>query len=196
MSFPVIVPEAAYGRHLRFGNFSPDSYVSTISVTNEDYNVPSLSLSVPVSGVSVPVENVSVPGETASVPPQDFSVPEGDSNPNLPKDVDRLILSFGRRSNDAQKVIDKVEDFLRVKNLPEEKREAIMHELSNVFKNQDLYTPKNGESKLKKVYAILHKDILKQHKIRVFFLILKCHNPLKILGFMALYACTFSLYVL
>ena len=75
-------------------------------------------------------------------------------------EVEELKGELGKKSNDAQKIIDKVEDFLRVKNLPEEKREAIMHELSNVFKNQDLYTPKNGESKLRKVYAILHKDIL------------------------------------
>ncbi len=74
--------------------------------------------------------------------------------------VEELKGELGKKSNDAQKIIDKVEDFLRVKNLPEEKREAIMHELSNVFKNDDLYKPKNGESKLRKVYVIVHKDIL------------------------------------
>ncbi len=121
---------------LRFGNFSPDSYVSTISVTNEDYNVPSLSLSVPVSGVSVPVENISVPEETASVPPQDFSVPEGDSNPNLPKDVDRLILSIGRRSNDAQKVDSVILVLCSFRPLSVNELSKLLHRTENYLKSK------------------------------------------------------------
>jgi hypothetical protein len=74
--------------------------------------------------------------------------------------IEELKGESGKKSNDGQKIIDKIEDFLREKKLPEEKREVIMNELSNVFKNQDLYTPKNGESKLRKVYAIVHNDIL------------------------------------
>ena len=74
--------------------------------------------------------------------------------------VEELKGESGKKSNDGQKIIDKIEDFLREKKLPEEKREVIMNELSNVFKNQDLYTPKNGESKLRKVFVIVHNDIL------------------------------------
>ena len=74
--------------------------------------------------------------------------------------VEELKGETGKKSNDGQKIVDKIEDFLREKKLPEEKREVIMNEVSNVFKNQDLYTPQNGESKLRKVYTIVHNDIL------------------------------------
>ena len=57
--------------------------------------------------------------------------------------VEELKGETGKKSNDGQKIVDKIEDFLREKKLPEEKREVIMNEVSNVFKNQDLYTPQN-----------------------------------------------------
>ena len=118
------------------GHFAAEFPISTISVTNEDYNVPSLSLSVPVSGVSVPVESISVPEETASVPPQDFSVPEGDSNPNLPKDVDRLILSFGRRSNDAQKVDSVILVLCSFRPLSVNELSKLLHRTENYLKSK------------------------------------------------------------
>ena len=74
--------------------------------------------------------------------------------------VEDLKGEMGRKSNDGQKIIDKIEDFLKSKSLPEEKQEVILNELTNVFKNTSLYKPQNGESKLKTVFTIVKSEIL------------------------------------
>lgn len=96
----------------------------------------SLSLSVPVSGVSVPVENVSVPADTASVPPQDVSVPAEDSDNGLPENVERLILSIGRRSNDAQKVDSVILDMCSYKPLSVNELSRLLHRTENYLKSK------------------------------------------------------------
>ncbi len=74
--------------------------------------------------------------------------------------IEDLKGEKGKKSNDGQKIIDKIEDFLKSKNLPEEKQEVILNELANVFKNTSLYTPQNGESKLKTVFTVVKSEIL------------------------------------
>lgn len=74
--------------------------------------------------------------------------------------VEDLKGEMGKKSNDGQKIIDKIEDFLKSKSLPEEKQEVILNELTNVFKNTSLYKPQNGESKLKTVFTIVKSEIL------------------------------------
>ena len=117
-------------------NISSTSTISTVSVTDDSYNVQSLSLSVPVSGVSVPVENVSVPGETASVPPHDVSVPGEDSDQSLPEEAERLILSIGRRSNDAQKVDSVILDLCSYKPLSVNELSRLLHRTENYLKSK------------------------------------------------------------
>lgn len=118
------------------GTVNSTSSISNISLTDGSYNVQSLSLSVPVSGVSVPVENVSVPDDTASVPPQDVSVPAEDSDNGLPENVERLILSIGRRSNDAQKVDSVILDLCSYKPLSVNELSRLLHRTENYLKSK------------------------------------------------------------
>lgn len=67
---------------------------------------------------------------------------------------------LGINSNDGKVFINKIKDFLTEKEMPEEKKEMVMNDLSLVFLTKELYTPLNGESKLKKLYICIEKQIL------------------------------------
>ena len=66
----------------------------------------------------------------------------------------------GKNSNDGAVIINKIADFLNEKHLPEEKREMIIRDLSQVFISSNLWQATDGESKLKKVYSTVYKDIM------------------------------------
>ena len=84
----------------------------------------------------MPVENVSVPGETASVPPHDVSVPGEDSDQSLPEEAERLILSIGRRSNNAQKVDSVILDLCSYKPLSVNELSRLLHRTENYLKSK------------------------------------------------------------
>ena len=76
-------------------------------------------------------------------------------------DVTELKGSLGKSSHDGAIILNRIDDFLASKDLPEEKHKVIMDVLSSVFTgNRSLYVPKNGESPLKTVYAVVHDKIM------------------------------------
>lgn len=78
-----------------------------------------------------------------------------------PLDVTELKGSMGKKDNDGCIIMNKIESFLEEKNLPNEKKEMIISLLSNAFISQaSLYTPINGESKLKSIYSLIATEIM------------------------------------
>ena len=76
-------------------------------------------------------------------------------------DVTDLKGSLGKNSHDGAIILNRIDDFLASKKLPEEKHKVIMDVLSSVFTgNSSLYEPKRGESPLKTVYAVVHDKIM------------------------------------
>lgn len=67
---------------------------------------------------------------------------------------------MGGSSNDGQIVINKISDFLSVKNIPLEKKDLIINDLKNVFIGSKIYATVNGESKIKTVYRIIKDEIM------------------------------------
>lgn len=66
----------------------------------------------------------------------------------------------GLDSNDGVTVINKINSFLAKRELPEEKRKMIINDLEKVFIHSNISKPINGESQIKKVYAIIEKEIM------------------------------------
>lgn len=78
-----------------------------------------------------------------------------------PLALSSLVGDTGRDSHDGCVVINKIKSFLKEKRLPEEKRNMICDELSNIFIHvRSLSDPENGESKIKKIYTHVKDDIL------------------------------------
>lgn len=77
-----------------------------------------------------------------------------------PLDVLDLKGEEGSKSNDGYVIINKIDSFLEERNLPKEKKDMIINDLSRVFIYSNLWKPKNGESKLKSVYSIVKGDII------------------------------------
>ena len=63
-------------------------------------------------------------------------------------------------SNDGRIFLDKIEAFLKKKQLPNDKIEIIMGDLKGTFLYRGLWTPVEGESKLKQLYIDIKKDII------------------------------------
>ncbi len=84
----------------------------------------------------------------------------GIKNEVAPLAVTELRSSTGQYDHDGHIILNKIKSYLVRKNLPEEKREMIVAELSKVFIHTKLYEPVNGESPLKSVYSFLDKNIL------------------------------------
>ena len=80
-----------------------------------------------------------------------------------PLDADELNGEMGSRTNDGMRIYDKIESMLTARKLPEEKRKTILGILHGVFCNRLNYTPVNGESPLKTIYAYV------QEKVMVYF---------------------------
>lgn len=64
------------------------------------------------------------------------------------------------KTHDGYVILNKIESFLAEKKLPDQKREMIKEVLQLVFVHSKLHVAENGESKLKKIYASVKKDIL------------------------------------
>jgi len=77
-----------------------------------------------------------------------------------PLEVSELKGQTGQNTNDGRVIINKISDFLTERDLPQEKRDMIVNDLSRVFVHSGLYNPFNGESKLKTVYAKVKSEIL------------------------------------
>ena len=77
-----------------------------------------------------------------------------------PLEVTDLKGEAGSKSNDGHVIINKIDSFLDERNLPKEKKDMIINDLSRVFIYSDLWKPINGESKLKSVYSIVKNEII------------------------------------
>ena len=77
-----------------------------------------------------------------------------------PLEVSELKGEKGTKTNDGRVLINKIDSFLEERNLPQEKKEMIVNDLSRVFVYSDLWKPINGESKLKSVYTSVKNDIM------------------------------------
>ena len=84
----------------------------------------------------------------------------GVENRVSPLQITDLKGDMGGSSNDGQIVINKISDFLSVKNIPLEKKELIINDLKNVFIGSKIYATVNGESKIKTVYRIIKDEIM------------------------------------
>jgi len=84
----------------------------------------------------------------------------GIKNEVSPLQISDLRSTNDQYSHDGHIILNKIKSYLVRKNLPTEKREMIVNELSKVFIHTKLYEPVNGESPLKSVYAFLDKNIL------------------------------------
>ncbi|MDE6648928.1 MAG: N-6 DNA methylase [Muribaculaceae bacterium] len=84
----------------------------------------------------------------------------GIKNQVAPLAVSELRSISDQFSHDGQIILNRIKSYLSKKNLPDEKREMIVNELSKVFIHTKLYEPVNGESPLKSIYAFLDKNIL------------------------------------
>lgn len=77
-----------------------------------------------------------------------------------PLRIDELTGELGDRSNDGQKVMDKISDYLSEKKLPIEKINMIKDVLNVVFLHSKLQDPINGESRLHTLYADVKHSIM------------------------------------
>lgn len=77
-----------------------------------------------------------------------------------PLEIAELKGESGSKSNDGYVIISKIDSFLAERNLPQEKKDMIINDLSRVFIYSDLWKAVNGESKLKSVYTIVKNDIM------------------------------------
>ena len=84
----------------------------------------------------------------------------GVENKVSPLEISELKGEIGSKVNDGIIIINKIDSFLEERNLPQEKKHMIINDLSRVFIYSDLWKPNNGESKLKKVYSIVKKQIM------------------------------------
>lgn len=84
----------------------------------------------------------------------------GVSGKVMPLEITDLKGERGKKNNDGWVVINKISSFLEERNLPAEKKDMIINDLSRVFVYSDLWKPVNGESKLKSVYSIIKTEIM------------------------------------
>lgn len=84
----------------------------------------------------------------------------GVKNKISPLEISDLKGEEGTNSNDGFVIINKIASFLEERNLPREKKDMIVNDLSRVFIYSDLWKPINGESKLKSVYTMVKKEIM------------------------------------
>lgn len=77
-----------------------------------------------------------------------------------PLEISDLKGEAGKKNNDGVVIINKIDSFLEERNLPQEKKEMIINDLSRVFIYSDLWKAVNGESKLKTVYTSVKNDIM------------------------------------
>lgn len=81
-------------------------------------------------------------------------------NKVAPLEITDLKGEIGCKTNDGITIINKIDSFLEERNLPQEKKQMIINDLSRVFIFSDLWKPIHGESKLKSVYTIVKREIM------------------------------------
>lgn len=84
----------------------------------------------------------------------------GVSEKVAPLEIEDLKGQTGKKTHDGAVIINRISDFLTERDLPEEKKDMIINDLSRVFIYSQLYEPINGESKLKTVYTRVKNEIL------------------------------------
>lgn len=84
----------------------------------------------------------------------------GVKNKIAPLEISELKGEMGERTNDGYVIIHKIESFLSEKNLPIEKKDMIINDLSRVFIYSELWKTVRGESKLKSVYTNVKNNIM------------------------------------
>ena len=77
-----------------------------------------------------------------------------------PLEISELKGQTGKETNDGKVIITRISDFLTERELPQEKRDMLVNDLSRVFIHSGLSAPQNGESKLKTVYVAVKNEIL------------------------------------
>lgn len=78
-----------------------------------------------------------------------------------PLEIDDLRSKEEKKSHDGVTIMNTIESFLETKEIPAEKRDLIKTNFEQVFIQTDLYKQyKEGESRLKKVYITVKKDIV------------------------------------
>ena len=77
-----------------------------------------------------------------------------------PLEIADLKGERGRSSNDGCVIVHKIDSLLAERDLPLEKKDMIVNDLSRVFIYSNLWEPINGESKLKSVYTIVKNEIM------------------------------------
>jgi hypothetical protein len=77
-----------------------------------------------------------------------------------PLEVVDLTGQTGQKTHDGMVIINKVSDFLTERDLPQEKKDMIVTDLSRVFVYSNLWNLHNNESKLKTVYKRVKSEIL------------------------------------
>lgn len=78
-----------------------------------------------------------------------------------PLNIENLQSLEEKGSHDGISIMNKIESFLDTKNIPQEKRDLIKTNFAQVFLQTDLYKQyTSGESRLKKVYITVKKDIV------------------------------------
>ncbi len=77
-----------------------------------------------------------------------------------PLEIVDLKGEAGSKTNDGRVIINKIDSFLAERNLPQEKKDMIINDLSRVFIYSELWQTVNGESKLKTIYTSVKNDIM------------------------------------
>lgn len=77
-----------------------------------------------------------------------------------PLKVEDLRGESGAKSNDGRIVMNKIDDYLTDRGLPQEKKEIVINELSKVFIHSKLNVVVNGESTIHSLYKDVKQDIL------------------------------------
>ena len=77
-----------------------------------------------------------------------------------PLEVADLKGQTGIQTNDGRIIISKISDFLTERDLPQEKNDMIVNDLSKVIIHSKLYAPIKGESQLKTIYKRVKAEIL------------------------------------
>jgi len=84
----------------------------------------------------------------------------GVENKVAPLEISDLKGEEGAKSHDGYTFTNKIDSFLEERNLPHEKKNMIINDLSRVFVYSELWKPINGESKLKTVYTFVKNEIM------------------------------------
>lgn len=84
-----------------------------------------------------------------------------------PLEKDKLESSTEKGSTDGEIILRKIDSFLSVKGLPEQKRDLIIRTFSNTLVDDNRNRPINGESQIKRVFCKIVDDLGIYYKIGI-----------------------------